>query len=127
MPTTKAWLPADIEMLRKIYPKHPTRFVTAVLNRSVLDIHDKARELGLTPQAPKLATPNTPTTLGKTYKATARQRGAGQPGPSPKPPGTVPPARIYLMHAPTYRPTPEPPHRPGADDHYRFRSLTATA
>ena len=60
-------------------------------------------------------------------KATARQRGAGQPGPSPKPPGTVPPARIYLMHAPVYRPAPEPPRRPGADDHYRFRSLTATA
>ena len=30
---------------------------------------------------PKLTTPNTPTTLGKTYKATARQRGADQPGP----------------------------------------------
>ena len=30
---------------------------------------------------PKLTTPNTPATLGKTYKATARQRGADQPGP----------------------------------------------
>lgn len=59
-------------------------------------------------------------------KATPRQRGSAPPGPSAKPPGTVPPPRHDIMSAPVYRPATESPRRPGADDHYRFRSLTAT-
>ena len=60
-------------------------------------------------------------------KATPRQRGSEPPGPSIKPQGTVPPPRHDIMSAPVYRPTTESPRRPGADDHYRFRSLAATA
>lgn len=74
---------------------------------------------------PHMTTPDSRTRLLGTYKATARQRGAGKPGPSPKPPGTVPPPRNDVMHAPVYRPAPEPPRRPGADDHYKYRSLSA--
>jgi hypothetical protein len=58
-------------------------------------------------------------------KATARQRGSAPPGPSAKPPGTVPPPRNDVMTAPVYRPATESPRRPGADDHYKYRSLSA--
>ena len=59
-------------------------------------------------------------------KATPRQRGSEPPGPSIKPPGTVPPPQHDIMRRPVYVPRSEAPRRPGADDHYRFRSLTAT-
>ena len=60
-------------------------------------------------------------------KATPRQRGSEPPGPSIKPPGTVPPPQHDIMTRPVYVPRSEAPRRPGANDHYRFRSLTATA
>ena len=58
-------------------------------------------------------------------KATPRQRGSEPPGPSAKPPGTVPPPQHDIMRRPVYVPRSEPPRRPGADDHYRYRSLSA--
>jgi hypothetical protein len=72
-----------------------------------------------------MTTPSSRARLLGTDKAATRQRGAGKPGPSVKPPGTVPPARYDRVHGPIYRPAPEPPRRPGADDHYKYRSLTA--
>ena len=43
----KAWLPADIEMLRELYPDHSAKFVANVLGRSVSSVHNKAFTLGL--------------------------------------------------------------------------------
>ena len=60
-------------------------------------------------------------------KATPRQRGSEPPGPSVKPPGTVPPPQHDIMTREVYVPPPETSRRPGADDHYKYRSLTATA
>lgn len=60
-------------------------------------------------------------------KATARQRGSAPPGSSAKPPGTVPPPQHDIMTREVYVPPPETSRRPGADDHYKYRSLTATA
>ena len=60
-------------------------------------------------------------------KATPRQRGSEPPGPSVKPPGTVPPPQHDIMTREVYVPPPETSRRPGADDHYKYRSLTAAA
>jgi hypothetical protein len=55
-------------------------------------------------------------------KATARQRGSAPPGPSAKPPGTVPAPRHDVMRAPVYVPPSCDSARAGADDHYKFKS-----
>lgn len=60
-----------------------------------------------------------------TYSRPApRQQRSGQG--SAKPAGLVPPARYDRMSAPLLQSTPEPPRRAGADDHYRYASLTTT-
>jgi hypothetical protein len=38
------------------------------------------------------------------------------------PNGDVPPPRHDVMRAPVYMPKQEMPRRPGADDHYKFKS-----
>ena len=43
----KAWLPADIEILRELYPHHSAKFVANVLGRNVSSVHNKAFALGL--------------------------------------------------------------------------------
>lgn len=68
-----------------------------------------------------------PDSLPVYSKATARQRGSAPPDPSAKPPGTVPPPQHDIMTREVYVPKQEMPRRPGADDHYKYRSLTATA
>ena len=54
-------------------------------------------------------------------RATPRQ-GGGTYVPKPRPANVVPPARYDRMSAPLLQPTPEPPRRAGADDHYRYAS-----
>lgn len=43
----KAWFPADIEILRELYPDHTAKFVANVLGRNVRSVHNKAFALGL--------------------------------------------------------------------------------
>lgn len=43
----KAWLPADIEILRELYPDHTSAYVGQVLGRKPGSIWAKARELGI--------------------------------------------------------------------------------
>ena len=43
----KAWFPADIEILRVLYPDHTAKFVAKVLGRNVSSVHNKAFALGL--------------------------------------------------------------------------------
>ena len=76
---------------------------------------------------PHMTTPYSSPRLLGTDKATPSQRGSAPPGPSAKPPGTVPPPQHDIMTREVYVPPPETSRRPGADDHYKYRSLTATA
>lgn len=76
----------------------------------------------LHPRRVDLAPRNLP--LPAYSRATARTGSTYQPKPLPD--GVAPPARYDRMSAPLLQSTPEPVRRAGADDHYRYASLTTT-
>lgn len=47
MSNRRAWLPAELDALRELYPNHTAQFVANVLGRKARGIYQKAFELGL--------------------------------------------------------------------------------
>ena len=82
------------------------------MKTSATPLHLHQRRIDLAPRAMGLPA----------YSRATPRQGGGTYQPQPQPAGVAKPARHDRMSAPAYHPTPEPPRRAGADDHYRHAS-----